>query len=364
MHSYLLAAVYLLLAFYALLIFLFYRGWGRNKPLKQYNSERFAEVSVIITCRNEAAHLPALISALQAQTDSDFELVWVNDHSEDCTLQLMNESSSLFTKVTIIDSCERGKKQSQALGIRIAAGKLIITTDADCIPASGWVQSIKEFYTGYQPDLIIGPVKLFSGESLFQHLQQLEFATLSASAMGGAGSNCPFMCNGANLAFTKEAWLQSKHELRLDLSSGDDVFLLHSIKRRNGRIEMLKSVEAMVLTTGTKTLKSFFRQRSRWLAKSYYYTDYQTITISAVVGIINLTLAFGFVAAMLTGMGWIPLLLLYLGKTLADILFLRRVLPFFGIGFQPGLVLLLSFAYPFYVLLTTSISLFRKISSW
>jgi poly-beta-1,6-N-acetyl-D-glucosamine synthase len=364
MLSYLLPAVYVLLAIYALLILLFYRGWGRNKPLKQLSSDRLTEVSLVITCRNEAAHLPSLIRALQAQTDSDFELVWVNDHSEDQTLQMMHESVSLFKKVSVIDSGARGKKQSQALGIRATTGKLIITTDADCIPASGWVQTIKEFYASYQPDLIIGPVKLFAGENLFQHLQQLEFATLSASAMGAAGSNSPFMCNGANLAFSKEAWLQSQHELRNELSSGDDVFLLHSINRRNGRIEMLKSVEAMVLTSGTKTLKSFFRQRSRWLAKSRYYSDFQTVIIGVVVGVINLTLAFGFFAALITGLGWIPLTLLYLGKTLADALFLRRVLPFFGIEFKPGLVLLLSFAYPFYVLLTALNSLFRNRSSW
>jgi cellulose synthase/poly-beta-1,6-N-acetylglucosamine synthase-like glycosyltransferase len=364
MLSYLLPAVYLLLALYALLIMLFYKGWGRYKPLMKVSSGNKAEVSVVIVCRNEATRLPALIQALLAQTDSDFELVWVNDHSEDETLQLMHESASSLKRVSVIDADVRGKKLSQALGIRAATGKLIVTTDADCIPASGWVQTIREFYAVYQPELIIGPVKLYAGQTFFQHLQQLEFATLSASAMGAAGSNSPFMCNAANLAFSKEAWLQSQHELKHELASGDDVFLLHSIKRRKGRIEMLKSVEAMVLTSGSKTLKSFFRQRTRWLAKSRYYSDAQTILISSVVGIVNLTMALGFFAALISGLGWIPLLLLYLGKTLADALFLRRVLPFFGIEFNPGLVLILSFAYPFYVLLTTASALFRNKQTW
>jgi len=364
MFSIFLSAVYLLLAFYSLLILLFYRGWGRNKPLKLENSSGLTELSVVITCRNEAAHLPALISALIAQTDSDFELVWVNDHSADETLQMMQTSVSLLKRVRIVDSTAFGKKQSQALGIRAATGRLIITTDADCVPASGWVQTMKEFYVSYKPDLIIGPVKLFAGDTMFQRLQQLEFASLSASAMGAAAINLPFMCNAANLAFSKEAWMQSQRDLKQELASGDDVFLLHSIKRRNGRIEMLKSVEAMVLTSGKKTLKSFLNQRSRWLAKGRYFTDFHTIFISVVVGCINLIMALGLVVAVFTGFGWIPLIMIYLAKTLADALFLRRVLPFFGIEFNPWQVLILSFAYPFYVLLTAIKSLFRNTSVW
>ena len=364
MIVYFLSAFYLLLAFYTLLILLFYRGWGRSKPLKPISSNSITDVSVVITCRNEAQHLPALIHALQAQTDSGFELVWVNDHSVDNTLQLMHDSATLLHKVVVINSDVPGKKRSQALGIRAATGKLIITTDADCIPASGWVQTNREYFEQYKPDLIIGPVKIYAGDSLFQQLQQLEFATLSASAMGATGSNIPFMCNAANMAFPKEAWIQSQHDLKTELVSGDDVFLLHSIKRRGGRIEMLKSVEAMVVTSGVKTLKSFFRQRSRWLAKSHYYSDFQTLFTGTVVGAINLTLALGFIVALLTGFGWIHLLLLYLTKTLADALLLRRVLAFFGIEFKPVMVLLLSFAYPFYVLLAVATTLFRKKDSW
>ena len=39
------------------------------------------------------------------------------------------------------------------------------------------------------------------------------------------------MCNGANLSFTREAYTDTFDNLHEEIASGDDIFLLHSLKK-------------------------------------------------------------------------------------------------------------------------------------
>jgi hypothetical protein len=82
------------------------------------------------------------------------------------------------------------------------------------------------------------------------------------------------MCNGANLAFTKEVYNRYSGNLHDELISGDDVFLLHEIKSDPGnKIMWLESAEARVSTNSSETVSAFFRQRARWISKTGAYKD-------------------------------------------------------------------------------------------
>ena len=71
------------------------------------------------------------------------------------------------------------------------------------------------------------------------------FNTLIASGAGAAGASMPILCNGANLAFTKEAWMQSRLDLVDEQMSGDDIFLLQSIKKRGLFVGILNGLHQL-----------------------------------------------------------------------------------------------------------------------
>lgn len=344
----------LLLCLYGIMVFRFGSGWKKGKsvasPLK--NTHRSTTISIVVCCKNEEKQLPSLFKALSAQTDSDFELILVNDHSTDSTRDHMLKAEQLFEKVQVLNAVSFGKKASIRTGVQAAISEFVLFTDADCLPQPGWVNSVKKAIQQTNPDLIIGPVMLKNGNTLFQKLQQLEFLSLVASAMGGAMAHIPFMCNGANLTVRKQSWLESQHDLNNHLLSGDDMFLLLSVKKRKGTILALADSEAMVVTHYSETISSFFRQRNRWLSKFFAYRDIDVIGIASMVGSLNIALALSPVMCMLGYIEWTVLAVVFGIKWLVDSCFLYSTTNIFPITFSPLLTLLLSVFYPYYVLMS------------
>ena len=65
-------------------------------------------------------------------------------------------------------------------------------------------------------------------------MQELEFLSLIGSGAGAIGIENPIFCNGANMAYRKDVFLETNNFNNDNTVSGDDVFLLHSIKASGG----------------------------------------------------------------------------------------------------------------------------------
>lgn len=357
------------LVLYFILISDFVRGWKKIPSFDiileeiPFQAEKL-KPSIIICFKDEEDNLPTLITSLQSQSYTNFELIWVNDHSTDGSVEIIESSLADFQDAKLLYSPHQGKKQAQKYGIQEAANDFLITTDADCQPTSTWVESMVTFQLKEQADLVIAPVKLETADTLFTRLQALEFAVLVGSGMGSAGLGKPIFCNAANMAFTKQAWLDSQQDLHPEEPSGDDVFLLHSIKQRNGTISILKSTKAMVTTRLQPTLKSFIHQRTRWAAKSSKYKDTDSIFTALTVGVINLMLL------VLVGMTWFSsfylyhLVFIFCFKLLAEISFINHLKTFFQLQKPLSTALVLAFIYPFYAVAVMINAVFRKRGEW
>lgn len=224
---------FIILGSYLALIYIFRKGWKRIPYFLAEDILSSAKnVSVVVACRNEEDNLPHLLEALKQQSLPDFQLILINDHSTDRTLEIMQSAIVTFENMLIISSIQKGKKAALREGVLASQGSLIVTTDADCLPPKKWIETILAFQHKNNCDLIIGSVKMEEDKNVFNQVQSLEFSTLIASGAGAAGSYMPIMCNGANLAFAKKAWLESSKDLKDEELSGDDVFLLLSIKKR------------------------------------------------------------------------------------------------------------------------------------
>ncbi|MBV5280908.1 MAG: glycosyltransferase [Paludibacter sp.] len=352
---------------YFALVLIFVVGWRRTplfEPDEHADLHSGLSVSVVIACKNEENSLPKLLSCLQMQSYKLFELILVNDHSSDATLSVMEAARSLFLNIKIVNAEFSGKKGALEEGIMAASGSLIITTDADCLPGSNWLKAICSFRESHSCDLIICPVQLTEGKSLFARLQALEFNTLIASGGGAAGVGMPVLCNGANLAFTKEAWMLSKLDLVVEQMSGDDIFLLQSIKKRGGVIRFLKSESAIVFTQPANTLTALFKQRRRWASKSPAYTDIQLIFTACIVFAISfwmLILVFSslFYPSLLTVFFYI-----FGAKFIADIIFVYFIRSFFKEKRLWFHSFLLSIIYPFYIVSVAISALAFQNKSW
>jgi poly-beta-1,6-N-acetyl-D-glucosamine synthase len=339
---------------YILLLLKCYRGLINLEPFKT-SVEPSTFVSIIIACRNEEKNITPLLNCLSLQNYPGhlYEVIIINDNSTDRTFDIANKFKGI-RNIQTINSKGTGKKQAIRTGIESSKGPLVITTDADCTMGTEWIRTTAAFYEMHNPDLMICPVQIKSGKGFFVKFQALEFLSLQGITAGFASVNEPVMCNGANLAFPLKTYLDHSANLHEELNSGDDVFLLHSLKKENNpKILWLESPEASVTTEPVSTFRSFLKQRSRWISKRGAYQDKYTIILGIVTFVtIIVQIFYYFLLSINPSALWILLVFLVL-KSGPDYLILRNTTKRYCnrkmmAWFVPALMV-----YPFYVLIVT-----------
>jgi cellulose synthase/poly-beta-1,6-N-acetylglucosamine synthase-like glycosyltransferase len=275
--------------FYSLLILFFYLGWIKVNIFKNKKNEQTNFVSIIIAARNEEKNILNLLQALSIQTYKHFEVIIVDDHSTDKTTELIKENNFIKCNLVTLNSIKKGKKAAIAVAIPMSTGELILATDADCIPNKNWVECMVNFYNSETVDFIIGPVKQTNSKNFFKQLFSLDFLSLQAVGAGAAEMKTPFICNGANLAFSRKVWENISKVNGNQFASGDDVFLLHNainILPKN-KIKFVFSEDAIVFTPPPADIKAFFNQRIRWASKAKGYKNSTSLVTSIAVILIN-----------------------------------------------------------------------------
>jgi GT2 family glycosyltransferase len=112
-------------------------------------------ISVVVPAWNSAGVLPALFSALAAQT-AEHELVIVDAGSSDGTAGVAEAGG-----VRVVVSARRNRSFARNLGVAAACGELIAFTDADCVPAAGWLEALAACLAS--TPLAAGPVRVTAG---------------------------------------------------------------------------------------------------------------------------------------------------------------------------------------------------------
>ena len=317
-----------ILVVYTLFILLLLLGYNRLDSLKEAPVN--AKASVIVAFRNEQKNLPTLLNSIIKQTYSKnkFEVIFVNDHSEDDGVQLIDqylEGSGVTYKIIHLES-SHGKKKAIEYGVNSSQNETIVITDADCEMKSDWLRNMIGFFVQKNAVLLSGPVVLKSTPSIFSRIQATEFATLITSSAALIGLKLPMMVNAANLVFSKEAFQEVKpYSSNEKVSSGDDIFLLHELKKHTkyrNRIFFANASKVAVYTDGKNTIKTFLDQRIRWASKSKYYRDKQTLLIGFLIFLVNVLILIVFFQALWGVFSWNLLLFVVIYKWMLDTLLL------------------------------------------
>ena len=134
--------IILLISFvYATLILLYKIAWNKISESKEVNYND--NVSVVVACRNEETNIKNLIKDIMNQNFDKyrFQMIIVDDHSEDKTLEILYKESEKWNNLHIVcmNNDEIGKKNSIRKGIEFANGDVILCTDADCRIGRNWI---------------------------------------------------------------------------------------------------------------------------------------------------------------------------------------------------------------------------------
>ncbi|OUS21609.1 glycosyl transferase [Nonlabens dokdonensis] len=262
---------------YALVIILLSKELLTYPKTEINDTTKLLPFTVIINYRNEQANLPVLLSSIKNQEYNLDLIQWifVNDHSTDGSLAILKQFKKENTDVSIflLDrkvKSASGKKDGISQAIELSSHNHIITTDADCMLPQNWLLSYNAIYNKH-PDahFIAAPVMIDQKKSIISSLQTQEMNALQLITVGGFSYRQPFMCNGANMSFTKDAFHEvNGYEGNDHISSGDDIFLLEKLVAEDVmKCHYLKNKEAIVTTFPKDSFKDMISQRARWAQK-------------------------------------------------------------------------------------------------
>lgn len=315
---------------YLLLLFAFLLGFRKYKKSDFHEDSKRITFSIVVPFRNEADNLKTLLFCFQQLKyhRDDFEIILVNDHSEDDF-----EISGFDLPILLLNVNEKShspKKGAIDLAIQHSKMNWIVTTDADCLVPSDWLLKLSDFIHHTAAEMIAGPVFFQKEDNFLTYFQQIEMASLQAVTIGSFGLKIPFMCNGANLAYSKKFFkVLNGFKGNEQLVSGDDVFLLQkAVKAFPEKVQFLKDAKFYVTTNNAPSWKSLFHQRVRWAGKSTAYSSFMGKTTAIVVFLANSAFIGALILLFFGKFEVVPLLIL---KGLIDIFLAFQVANFYQI---------------------------------
>jgi glycosyltransferase involved in cell wall biosynthesis len=266
----------------------FYLGWYLNdhtaKKSKQENYN-LPQISVIIPFRNEACNIPHLLTSIKQLTHLPLEFIWVNDHSEDTSLDNLKNLPPNHELLHLPNS-QTGKKAAIRAGIAHAKGSYILTWDADIKVPKAYFEHLQKTPSSA---LSIFPVCM-QATTIWEVFYELDYYFLTSINVAVSGFTKPIVASGANLLFEKESFLACDSiQNHQHIASGDDQFLLDDFKKAGKSMQVIPIHGLCVTTETPHSLKSFMQQRLRWIGKSSKIKDTTTFVISGL-GIVYLAL--------------------------------------------------------------------------
>jgi cellulose synthase/poly-beta-1,6-N-acetylglucosamine synthase-like glycosyltransferase len=364
-----------LLIGYLLMMGIYRYYFVRLQPFKTptlgNNPENF--FTVIIPARNESTHIRAcLLSVVNNVYPAHlFEIIVVDDHSEDDTAHKVKELQAIYPQISLLRlqeypgwvTTQAYKKKAIELAISKSKGNWMVTTDADGEVPMHWLGQLDGYIQKNDPVFIAAPVMFYSRKGLLQIFQQLDFLSLQGITAAAVSAGFHSMCNGANLAYRKDIfWSVGGFTGHEHLASGDDMLLMHRIKERYpNQIGYIFSRDSLVLTEPMDNWGDFFQQRIRWASKADSYKEKKIFGVLLGVWLLNACLAAGIFLVLFQQVSCTNWLILVMIKTIGELYFLTPVARFFQ---AEALLAYFPFLQPIHIIYTVIAGWLGKFGSY
>lgn len=254
---------------------------SKSKETELDRVETLPGVSVILSARNEGANLRPYLQAILEQDYPNFEVIVVNDASEDDTQQVLDEYIPRYKNlhVTFVPREARvpsSKKLALTLAVKAANNELLLLTDADCRPESKyWIQSmVRGFRLGdaQQPvEVVLGFGAYFKDKTWINSLIQYDTLFNGLQYLGMAIQGKPYMGVGRNLAYRRQTFIQNNGFMGMlnELAGDDDLFVNKVATKSNTAVVV--DVDSITWSEPKTSFREWIQQKRRHLSVSPHY---------------------------------------------------------------------------------------------
>lgn len=233
-------------------------------------------VTVLVCAHDEEDNLKELLPLLYEQDHPDFEIVVVDDRSNDGTYDFLlaeKERSTIMNPVFVDRTPDyaNGKKWGLTLGIKAAKHEWVLLTDADCRPASKhWIQEMAHHFTE-ENQFVLGYSPYKKAKGLLNSFIRFETIYTALQYLGFAQLGMPYMGVGRNLAYRKSFFLEKKgfHDF-FGVTGGDDDIWVNRHARK-GNTSVCYGPDSLAWSIPENKWSAYYRQKKRHLSVGKLY---------------------------------------------------------------------------------------------
>ncbi|MBQ7192006.1 MAG: glycosyltransferase [Paludibacteraceae bacterium] len=241
------------------------------------DNEQVKGVSVIVAAKNEAENIRTYLHALLEQDYPLFEVIVVNDGSEDDTQEVLDDYATRYKDLHLTFVPQQAKvisskKLAITLGVKAAKYDYLLLTDADCCPASPhWIKEMVRGFDNEKTDIVLGYGAYFHRHTFLNRLIQYETLLTGLQYMGMAVAGHPYMGVGRNLAYKKSLFVLNNGFVGFtNEQAGDDDLLVNRLAQgRNTSVVCTR--DSLTWSVPESKWSDWWQQRKRHLSVAPRY---------------------------------------------------------------------------------------------
>jgi len=285
----------------------------KNNQLKNIDKG----VSIIISAKNEAENLKNFLPKILKQNYQNFEIVVINDASEDDTLKVLNEFAEQNKHLKIVSIKEGlGKKNAITKGIETSKYDYLLFTDADCYPISNnWIKSMMQKFNN-KTEIVLAYGAYESKKGFLNKLIRFDTQNIALKYLSFAKAGFAYMGVGRNLAYKKLLFYKNRgFNSHKDILSGDDDLFVNEVANKKN-VAIVTSFDSITKSIPKKTWKELLHQKRRHLSTGVKYKFSHKILLSFEV-FSSLFFYLSFIYLLIAQTFVYQVLILYLFRILA-----------------------------------------------
>lgn len=249
------------------------------------NNPKKIPISVIVCAKNEAEHVAKFIPLLVQQNYPDFEIILIDDASNDETLDIFEAFEKEYANVKLVKVANNeafwgNKKFALTLGIKAASKEYLLFTDADCYPTStDWISEMSSHFTMHKTIVLGYGAYEKIPNSFLNKIIRFETLLTAVQYFSWAQIGQPYMGIGRNMAYKKEEFFNVNGFIdHMKIRSGDDdLFINQAATHKNTTV--CYTPDSFTFSKPKNTYKEWFVQKRRHVSTAKHYKSFDKMQL-------------------------------------------------------------------------------------
>ncbi|MCE7068070.1 glycosyltransferase [Dyadobacter sp. CY326] len=246
-------------------------------------------VTVLVCAWNERENLTQLIPLLDSQEYPEFEVILLDDRSDDGSEEFIREHIFRWKHIRYIRINDQfdhvtPKKYALTVGMKQAKYPVALMTDADCRPTSNhWITAMTSRVDG-ESDIVLGFSPYIKQPGLLNWFIRCETFYTAVQYLSFSLAGFTYMGVGRNILYKRSVFFANKgfYKHKNIYGGDDDIFLNEVSTSSNTNISIEE--DSFVYSLPKTTWKSWYKQKQRHMSVSRFYRMRNKVLLGLLSG--------------------------------------------------------------------------------